>query len=387
MIDIQFVEVDAGAIEADLITQFEQALGVTLYPADERRIFLQQLAQVIVAEKNSINDSARQNLSRYSRDIVLDAWGERYGSRGKRLAGNKALIPIRVTLSAVQSLDVTVPKGTRITPEGTLFFATTADLKVIAGQSTIEGYAEALDIGERYNGFSVGAIKNIVDPVPYVSSITNTDVSADGSDVETDDNYRKRLWLLPESFSTAGPEGAYIFWAKSADSSIVDIAVDSPSAGVVRIIPLLKDGGIPGQIVLDKVLAAVSAKDRRPLTDNVQTDIPSVVNYDINLTYYLDEDIKADEMNYRKTIEGKNLDCASDSAIYQFISWQQSKLGRSVSPDQLRYFLQSATSYQLNGQNKTAVKRLALTAPVYTAITAIQVAKVGTITVTYGGLE
>lgn len=387
MSDINFVEVDAGKIENDLIQQFEQALGETFYPADERRIFLQQETPVIVGLKNEINDSARQNLIRYARGSVLDALGEFYGNRGLRLTAQKAVVTLRFTLSAVMVTDITVPKGTRATPDGAIYFATTIDLQIPAGQTTGDVSAEAADVGTQYNGYIAGQIKTIVDPVPYVASVTNTDTSAGGGDVESDDNYRARLQLLPESFSTAGPEGAYIFWAKSADSTIVDVAVDSPSAGVVRIVPLLINGGIPGQTILDSVLAATSAKDRRPLTDQVQAAAPTAVNYNITLTYYLDADQKADETTYRQAIEGVNLDCGADSAIAAYTSWQQEKLGRAINPDQLRYFIQAAALYQAGAVTKTAVKRIALTDPVYTAITSIQVAKAVTITVTYGGLE
>ena len=37
--------------------------------------------------------------------------------------------------------------------------------------------------------------------------------------LETDDNYRKRLLIIPESFTNAGSEGAYRFWALSANQT------------------------------------------------------------------------------------------------------------------------------------------------------------------------
>lgn len=388
MSDINFIEVDAGQIQSDLIQGFETALRTTLYPADERRIFLQQETPVIVALKNVINDSARQNLLRYARDEVLDALGEFWGSRGLRLAAQKATVPLRITLSAAQPTDTIISKDDiEVTPDGKLNFVGTVDVTIPAGQLTANTQGISEVAGAQYNGFTAGQIKTIIKPIPYVSSIVNTDVSSSGADAESNDNYRARIQLLPESFSTAGPEGAYIFWAKTADSSIADVYPDSPSPCVVMITVLLKDGGIPTQDILDKVLAVTSPKNRRPLTDQVQAQAPTTVNYDITLTYYLDKNQSADETNYRKAIEGENLDSGADSAVAQYFSWQQSALGLAISPDILRYFIQSAAQYQTGSTTKTAVKRIDFTAPAYTAITKTQVAKVGTVNVTYGGLE
>lgn len=102
-------------------------------------------------------------------------------------------------------------------------------------------------------------------------------------DNETDDQLRERIKLAPESFSTAGSRGSYLYHAKSADSSIVDVAIDSPSPGVVAVYPLCSTG-VPTQAVLDAVLAICSAEDVRPLTDDVQVFAPAPVDYTIAVT-------------------------------------------------------------------------------------------------------
>ena len=45
---------------------------------------------------------------------------------------------------------------------------------------------------------------------------------------ETDENYIKRILLAPEGYSVAGPELAYLYFILSADSSIVDAAIEVP---------------------------------------------------------------------------------------------------------------------------------------------------------------
>lgn len=366
--DIQFIEVDAETIKNQLINDFENALGETLYPGDERWIFLMQLVPLIVGLKNSINDTGKQNLLKYARGSVLDALGE--FRKTSRLPAQKATVTLRFILSDAQPVDVTVPKGTRVTPDGALYFTTSADLIIASGQTYGDITAEAAEVGSKYNSYAPGQIKNIVDLIPYVASVTNINTSAGGADIESDNDYRERIRQAPESFSVAGPEGAYIYWTMTADSTISDVSVSSPSPGVVKIVPLLINGGIPSQEILDKVNTVVSAKDKRPLTDNVQVTAPEQVTYNIDLTYYISSSKQAEEAVIRNAIEG------TGGAIEQYKAWQCEKLGRAINPDQLRLLVMQA-----------GASRMVLNSPVYTVIDSDKVASIGAINIIYGGLE
>ncbi|TZE82008.1 baseplate assembly protein [Calorimonas adulescens] len=374
MSGINFVDVDAESLKNQLIQDFESALGETFYPGDERRIFLLQILPLIVGLKNDINESAKQNLLRYARGSMLDALGEFYNT--PRLQAQKATVTLRFTLSGPQAMEVIIPKGTRATPDGNIYFATNADLVIPPGQITGDITAVSTEAGAKYNDYAPGQIKTIVDPVPYVASVTNIDTSSGGADIEPDDDgvniwsrYRERIRLAPESFSVAGPEGAYIYWAKTADANIIDVSVSSPSAGTVKVVPLLKDGEIPSQAILDKVSTIVSSKDKRPLTDNVQVAAPTTVSYDITLTYYIALERQTEETIIRNAIEG------TGGAIDQYKSWQAGKLGRAVNPDYLRQLILNAGAFRID-----------IISPMYIEINPDQVAKAGTVTVTYGGL-
>jgi phage-related baseplate assembly protein len=368
MNELQFIEIDAKTIENELIAAFEEAIGETLYPGDERRIFLLQLVPIIVGQKNDINNTGKQNLLRYASGTVLDSLGEFYDTI--RLPAQKSLVTLRFTLSTPQSFEVVVPQGTRATPDGLLYFSTKEELIIEAGQTGGDIIAESIETGVKYNGFSPGQIKIIVDPVAYVASVTNVDTSAGGADIEDDDSYRERIRLAPESYSVAGPEGAYVYWAKAADSTIADVAITSPTPGVVKIIPLLFAGVIPNQAILDKVFDSCNAKTRRPLTDNVQVAAPTQVTYNIELTYYISSLRQTDEVSIKKAVEDPG------GAIDQYIIWQREKLGRAINPDELRYRIM-----------QTMASRIELTSPVYTVLNTDEVAVPGTITITYGGLE
>jgi phage-related baseplate assembly protein len=163
--------------------------------------------------------------------------------------------------------------------------------------------------------------------VPSIDTVTNTVKTHGGSDEETDDAYRDRIRLSGSTLSVAGPPNAYRFWAMSADASVADAYVSSPSPGVVKIVPICYGGVMPSDDILAKVLASCSADDVRPLTDQVTVEAPTVQQYDIELVYYTTE---ADESACVSTIEGDG------GAIDKYIYWQGSSLNRDINPDYLR---------------------------------------------------
>lgn len=99
---------------------------------------------------------------------------------------------------------------------------------------------------------------------------------------ETDEDFRRRIQLSFEAFTTAGSEASYIFHGLSADGQVADISALSPSAGVVEIYVLARTGtGAADSTLLSKVTAALNAKTVRPLTDNVQVHSVEVINFSV----------------------------------------------------------------------------------------------------------
>lgn len=256
------------------------------------------------------------------------------------------------------------------------YFELQSSLIIPSGGVTIDAIYEATETGIKHNGFTPGQIKTVVDPIPYVATIENIETSSGGADIEPDDDginvwsgYRERIRLAPAGFSTAGPEDAYITWAKKADVNIQDVSPTSPSPGVVKIVVLMKNGELPTQSVLDAVYNICSAKKVRPLTDNVITSAPTVITYDITLTYYIAEERSAEETNIRAFIE------TNGGAIDMYKLWQNGKIGRSINPDYLKNLLLNSGAF-----------RVEITSPLFTDINDDEVAKIGITTINYGGL-
>lgn len=374
MSDLHFTTIDAAAISNELIKAFEVETGETFYPGDERRMFLLNFLPVLVAAYNKMDDTGRQNLLRYARGDVLDAFGERLDT--PRLEAQQATCIQQFMLSSGHP-QVTIPINTRVTPDGKLFFATIDDLTIQPGINTGNIEVKAVDAGAIYNGFAIDQINKLVDSVPYVASVQNTTESSDGSDIESDDDginiwsgYRERIRQAPNKLTTAGPTESYIFWAKTADVNIQDVAVTSPSAGAVKITVIMKDGELPSLGVLDAVLSICSDSKRRPLTDYVTSSAPSIVNYTINFTYYISASRASEEADIRKAIEDPG------GAVDQFVAWQYEKLGRGINPDQLRQLMFLSGAFKIT-----------LTAPAEAVVNADAIALIsGSPTINYGGL-
>lgn len=361
--DITFAEKSAQQIEADIVNRFQKITGQALALADPRRKFIQALVPILAQQRSLIDFGAKQNLLGYSIGDSLDHIGALADT--ERLQPTAAKTTVRFTLST--AFQQTIPVSTRVTSGDGIFFATTEAVTVADGQTSVDVEAECIQTGTVGNGYLPGEINQLVDPIQWVQSVENITESQAGADLEEDDAYSERIRQAPESFSVAGPDGAYLYWARTANQSIIDVSVRSPSPGVVEIRPLLSEGEIPGQEILDAVLAVCSSKTIRPLTDNVQVLAPEQVSYDITLTYY----INTSESSVAASIQVK-----VDQAIEDYKLWQKAKLGRDIDPSELITQVKNA-----------GAKRAVVTLPAYQQVLSYQVATDNLVTVTYGGLE
>lgn len=361
--DITFFSKSAQEIEADAVNLFEQETGIRLSDADPRRAFIRVIAALASQQRTAFNYGLKQNLLSYAVDDFLDHLGARTNTQ--RLKAQPAKAMQRFNLSITQQQ--TIPAGTRVTAGDGVFFATKAAVTVQSGQASIDVEIECTQAGTIGNNYAIGRLNQLVDPIQWIQSTSNTTETSGGSEIEDNDPYAERIRLAPESFSTAGPDGAYIYWAKTASAEIVDVLVQSNSPGVVQIRPLLTGGNIPSQAVLDAVAAACNDKKVRPLTDQVQVLAPEIITYDLNTTYW----IASSDSSLAASIQTK-----VNEAIEGYKTWQKSKLGRDIDPSELIFRIKQA------GANRASV-----TSPIFQSIQPHQVAKENLVTVTYGGLE
>lgn len=99
---------------------------------------------------------------------------------------------------------------------------------------------------------------------------------------ETDADFRKRIQLSPEGYTTAGSEGSYVFHGLAADGDIKDIQAISPAPGEIAIYILSRSAsGAANTGLIATVSAALNSDEIRPLTDQVTVQSAVVTNYAI----------------------------------------------------------------------------------------------------------
>ncbi len=366
---LDFLETDVQTILNGYIEEYNELTNRSLAVADPVYLLLESIAAEEAKLRADFNNAAKENLLTYATGDYLDAMG--YYVNTPRLQASGSTTTIRFTLNtAVADSVYQIPAGTLIT-DGSNNFATDELAFIAIGDTYVDVKATAVDVGSFTNGIAIGAINQLVEQLPNIESVANTTVTSGGSDIEEDDAYADRIRLAPSSFSVAGPQGAYKYHAYSYNSSIIDVSIYGleEHPGNVYIHPLLTGGALPEQAFLDGLYDYLSDETIRPLTDNVLVSAPIAVTYQIEITWYLSsEDI--DKINQIKD------DVAT--AVENYRQWQQSKINRDITPDELTKLVMQA-----------GAKRLVITSPDFTSVAKNQVAQCAAsdVVINFGGTE
>lgn len=364
---VNFLETDAETIRSQIITGFEQASGDTLAAGDPRRLFLLSIADVIIQQRTAINLAAQQNLLSYAQGNYLDALGQLLAV--ERMAESKAVTTIEFTLSQALGSVYTIPAGTQVT-NGVVTFETDEDLLIPIGETTGEVSASCTVAGPVGNDYLAGQISTIVTPMTFVSGAQNTTITTGGADAESDPDFADRIRLAPNSFSVAGPEKAYVYHAKSVSPAIIDVKVDSPTPGEVDVYVLLTDGTLPTEDTLEQIEEHLSDENIRPLTDYVVVKAPTASNYEIELHYWINQEDSSKAAQIQADVE---------AAVEQYRLWQQTKIGRDITPGKLLQLVFAAGASRVdNSKLKPAT---------WKKLEAMQVAQCTKVNVVYEGYK
>ena len=288
---------DPNLILADMITAFQSASGRTLYPAQVERLLINLYAYRESLVRAAIQYTGQQNLLAYASYPVIDYLGQLVGVT--RLAGVAATCTLQFTLTGALTVSYTVAAGTEVgTSDGNFIFATSSALTIPAGSTTGSVQAACTTTGTAANGYLSGQVDVLIGGDALIASVANTTTTAGGSLVETDDHMRARIQAAPNQYSTAGPSGAYRFYALGADPTIIDAEVVSPSPGTVDVYVLTgpitvqpaaspNSVGIASSGIIAEVVAALNAETVRPLCDTVNVYAVTEVDYTVTATVTL----------------------------------------------------------------------------------------------------
>ncbi len=180
-------------------------------------------------------------------------------------------------------------------------------------------------------------------------------------DGETDDDFRQRIQLAPEGFSTAGPVGAYEFHARSVSGTIHDIYVETPTPGVVHVYVMEDIAAAPiSTELIQDVGATLNQDEIRPLTDQVQALPAELIDYNITA-----------DLTFGAGQDGAALLLSAEASLRTYTQSRR-KFGQDISRSGL------IAALHVGG-----VENVDLTAPATdVTLTPTQVALAGTLTIT-----
>lgn len=370
--EISFIDnLEIGELTDQMIQDYQEKYkeitgkNVSLAQADPYRMILYACALQIYQAMQYADRAGKQNFLKYAYGDFLDNLAALRGI--ERLQAQPAVTTLRFGIASALASAVSIPTGTRVTNGNEVYFATDDYAEISPGATYVEVSATCTAVGASGNGFRIGEINSLVETLPYITTVQNTVETSGGSDREADDALAERVYIASSAYSVAGPEDAYVYWTKTVSADIKDVKVDSPSPCVVDVRFILEGGELPGEALIQKVLEILTSANIKPLTDNVTVGAPTTVDYNIDATYYIGSSDKSAALSIQKKV---------NEAVEEYKSWQSSAIGRDVNP-----------SYLISKIMEAGAKRVTVNSPTYTVISKTEIAKVGTATVTYGGVE
>lgn len=435
--EISFIDDNPETLTNTLIlgyqAAFKKATGEEkiLYATEKERIWLNTVALKFYQMSMMMDLSAKQNFLKYAKGAYLANIG---ATRSSLTPADKknSKVPIQITLSQALPTNKTIPVGTRVTAGDNVFFETLVDCIIPAGQTFGIFVFQCTEAGIIGNEYAIGSINTLVDPVPFVKSIENIEISQGGADVQSDDSFTQEVWEAPEGYAVAGPEAAYIYRTKSFSQVIEDVVayspddkysfsyifkndsnVDTTEAHIINNDNTIVNAGTnissyvfnlsTGEIELHFTKPISSFKGLFP-RGGIVNIVPLLKNAEIPTQTFLNElkeflsadkfrpltdkvetmapTIKDYDIDIKYWIDEKDKDiaiqiqAAVNIAINDYKIWQDSKLKRDINPDELIHRAKAA-----------GAKRLEVTEPIYTKVEKTEKAKCGTLSINYAGLE
>lgn len=234
LLDPKFTQIDPQVNQDEIDNVIKQMLDLpTLYRNTPENLWSKIIGYIYELVLLQVQYTGEQNLVNFAIEQNLDQVGALLDVT--RLPESFAGCGFRAVLSAPQTFNVFIPQGTRIrTVDGNYLFELSQGAIIPAGaiQTSIDIPGVCQIAGEAANDYAPGEISEIVDPIPFVEEIFNTEISSGGAATESDERFRERIKVAPGKLSVAGPIAAYIYWTLTASQTIVDVAVDSNQGAV-----------------------------------------------------------------------------------------------------------------------------------------------------------
>ncbi|MBF0802894.1 MULTISPECIES: baseplate J/gp47 family protein [unclassified Neisseria] len=337
--DVKVVEDGLAEVLAETIADYEKRTGKVLQPAHIERLLINTYAYREHLTRKAFNEAYRQQHPRFATGLMLDLCGDDVNT--PRLQASAARCTVRFSAALGGSRTAYIAVGTKVAA-GDVEFAVTEAGTLDAGRAFVDLQAVCTQSGTAGNGWSAGQVNGTLNIGGVEVKAANITVPSGGADVESDEAYRVRILLAPESFSVAGPVGSYEYFARRVNPTICDVYVDhkrtpagAPIGGQVEITVLTTDG-LPSSELVNEITRALSDERVRPLCDTVTVTEPAAVDYRLDAELVLFEGTNQDEVL-----------AAAQAAWAAYEAGRRQKLGLDVVPMDIQTALKVGGVYNV----------------------------------------
>lgn len=362
--DITPASLKAGA-EAAYKEEYEAITGESANVSAKTRAVIYAMAALTYQVLASSEERAKQNLLKYATGEYLD--NKALNSKITRKEAESAAVAVTFYLSETAPKTVIIPKGTRVTTaDKQIYFATDEYREITPEEGSADILCTALTATSAADTIAAGEINILADPIAYVSKVENALSPEGGTDTESDEDLRERVYESRNVFSTAGSEGAYKYYTKSYSTLIDDVKVKNPADAEIEIYVLSKDREDFSGAFLEGLLNYLNDTDIRPLTDNITVKNAETVEYAIDASYTIYETDSA---------KVEDIKAAVEAAAEEYAKWQSEKIGRDINPQKLIALMIDA-----------GAAAVTINAPEFRALSSEQAARLTGEVITYTGL-
>lgn len=352
----------------DFSDEYERIEGkpVTLAPANPYRLILYAAAMAIYQGMQYTDFTGKQNLLKYSMGDYLENLVAMLNIGRKE--ATPASTVLKFTIENPLPSVCAIPKGTRVTNGQQVFFQTDEYAEIPIGQTSVD-VAATCTVAGAIGEIKAGELNQVVNVLPYVVTVTNPEQAIGGADREEDVDLRDRAYMVPKTFSVAGPSGAYYYHTQDTTPEIGDVMVDdvTPQPGIVDVYFVMEDGSLPTEAMRERVYDNLDSRTKRPLTDQVFVKEPGIAEYSVDITYY----IPTSKSSLVDTIQRE-----VETAVSAYNVWQTEKIGRDITPDVLIQKVMEA-----------GAKRVDVAEPAFTVVGRSVIPRNLSVNVVYGGIE
>lgn len=286
--------------------KYEERVGTRPDKASDIGIRMEVLAGEIFSAQTEMNWIKTQMFPQTATGEYLDLHAAQRGITRK--TGTKAVGEVTFTLLRILDYEIEIPKGTvcATSGENPVRFITTEDITVLAGRKETNAAVEALEVGADGN-VSIGEINVIVTPIAELSAVYNYYRIEDGSDIESDEELRRRVLDSYVNISNGTNKIFYINSAMEIDGvRTVGVVPGNRGMGTVDVFIMSYDGE-PSDELISKV------QNHLDSLREINVDIKVAALHKSSLSVYVTVGVKSG-------YEFSDVRVRCETAIYDYFS-------------------------------------------------------------------